>query len=135
MWTGKASVIATIGLVGLVGCGELIGGGESRLVPKLESEAKSLALVAGCEDKSQCVAAPVGVRPCGGPRYYLPYCPLTTDTVALNAKLAEIAAADRAYNKKHNIAGTCDYRMPPDLALEGGKCVAVGVGQPALASP
>lgn len=90
---------------------------------KLEEEAKAIAKVSGCTS-SECRAAPVGSRACGGPRYYLPYCAKTTDSVALYRKLDEVSKAEQAYNKKYNLASTCEFRMPPAVEAVGGSCVA-----------
>ena len=90
---------------------------------KLEEEAKAIAKVSGCTS-SECRTAPVGSRACGGPRYYLPYCAKTTDSVALYRKLDEVAKAEQAYNKKYNLASTCEFRMPPTVEAVGGSCVA-----------
>jgi len=93
-------------------------------IEKLEGEAKGIAKVAGCTASGDCKAAPVGSRACGGPRYYLPYCSKTTDSVALFRKLDEVAKAEQAYNSKYNLASTCEFRMPPTVQAVGGSCVA-----------
>ena len=93
-------------------------------IEKLESEAKSIAKTAGCTVSGDCRAAPVGSRACGGPRYYLPYCSKTTDSTALFGKLDEVARAEQAYNRKYNLASTCEFRMPPTVRAVGGSCVA-----------
>jgi hypothetical protein len=93
-------------------------------IEKIEAEAKTLAKTAGCTASGDCRAAPVGSRACGGPRYYLPYCAKTTDSVALFRKLDEVAKAEQAYNKKYNLASTCEFRMPPTISAVGGSCVA-----------
>ena len=93
-------------------------------IEKLEGEAKALSRTTGCASESECRSAPVGSRACGGPRYYLPYCARTTDSVALYRKLDEVAAAERAYNTKYKLASTCELRMPPDLTLAAGACAA-----------
>jgi hypothetical protein len=90
---------------------------------KLEDEAKVIAKVSGCAT-SECRAAPVGSRACGGPRYYLPYCAKTTDSVALYSKLDEVAKAEQAYNRKYKILSTCIFMMPPTVEAVGGSCVA-----------
>lgn len=93
-------------------------------IEKIEAEAKTLAKTGGCSASGDCKAAPVGSRACGGPRYYLPYCAKTTDSVALFRKLDEVAKAEQAYNKKYNLASTCEFRMPPTVNAVGGSCVA-----------
>jgi hypothetical protein len=97
--------------------------GDWSAILKLEAEAKAIAKISGCAS-SECRAAAVGSRACGGPRYYLPYCAKTTDSVALYRKLDEVAKAEQAYNKKYNIASTCEFRMPPVVEAVGGSCVA-----------
>ncbi len=91
-------------------------------VRRLEREAIALARTGGCSSAEQCRSAPVGSRGCGGPRFYLPYCPLTTDTAALLAKLAEVEQAERDYNQRNNIASTCEMRLPGDLEVAAGAC-------------
>src|SRR4051812_38887665 len=73
-------------------------------VVKLEGEAKTLARTEGCSSADQCRMAPVGDRPCGGPRLYIPYCAASTDSVALFKKLDEVKAADQRLNKLTNAA-------------------------------
>jgi hypothetical protein len=98
---------------------------DSARVVRLEREARALAKPDGCGGSEQCRAAPVGDRPCGGPRDYVVYCARTTDTVALNAKLAELVAAEREYNRKSGMASTCEYRLPPQTGLVSGSCAPV----------
>ncbi len=89
---------------------------------KIEEEAKALVKANGCTSDDQCRTAPVGSRGCGGPRYYLVYCARSTDSVALFRKLAEVEAAERAYNAKYQIASTCEFRMPPTVGVTAGSC-------------
>jgi hypothetical protein len=90
----------------------------------LEDRAKALVKADGCSSAGDCRTAPVGSRACGGPRYYLVYCSKTTDSVALFQKLDAVANAERAYNEHYQIASTCEFRMPPTVALSGGSCKA-----------
>jgi hypothetical protein len=91
-------------------------------IEQLEVQAKAIAKTEGCSSVSECRAAPVGSRACGGPRYYISYCARTTDSAALFSKLAEVAKAEQAFNKKYQIASTCEFRMPPAPSLSGGAC-------------
>lgn len=91
-------------------------------IEHLETQAKAIAKVEGCGSSSECRAAPVGSRACGGPRYYIPYCAKTTDSTALFSKLGEVAKAEQAYNKKYQLASTCEFRMPPAVEASGGSC-------------
>ncbi|HYU53331.1 MAG TPA: hypothetical protein VEK37_10320 [Gemmatimonadaceae bacterium] len=90
----------------------------------LEDQAKTLVKADGCTSADQCRTAPVGSRACGGPRYYLVYCSRTTDSAALYRKLDAIAEAEREYNTRYKLASTCEFRMPPTVALSGGSCQA-----------
>ena len=90
----------------------------------LEDQAKALVKADGCTSADQCRTAPVGSRACGGPRYYLVYCSRTTDSAALYRKLDAIAQAEREYNTRYQLASTCEFRMPPTVALSGGSCQA-----------
>jgi len=97
-------------------------------VQRLEREARALAKVEGCDQADQCRTAPLGSRPCGGPRAYLVYCPLRTDSAALFRKLEELARAEEAYNRKGGMISTCELRMPPTVDAVGGQCVT-GTGR------
>ncbi|GAC1411510.1 MAG: hypothetical protein NVSMB53_07240 [Gemmatimonadaceae bacterium] len=90
----------------------------------LENQAKALVRTGGCALPAQCRAAPVGSKACGGPRYYMVYCALTTDSAALFRKLDAIAAAEREYNTRYQIVSTCEFRMAPAPTLSGGYCQA-----------
>jgi len=90
----------------------------------LEDQAKALVKTAGCTSADQCRTAPVGNRACGGPRYYLVYCSRTTDSAALFTKLKAVADAEGEFNKRYQIVSTCEFRMPPKVALVGASCRA-----------
>jgi uncharacterized DUF497 family protein len=90
----------------------------------LEDQAKALVKTDGCSSAAECRTAAVGSRACGGPRYYLVYCSRTTDSAALFRKLDAVAAAEREYNAKYQLVSTCEFRMPPKVALSGASCQA-----------
>jgi len=93
-------------------------------IVELENQAKALVKAEGCSSADQCLTAAVGSRACGGPRYYLVYCAQTTDSAALLGKLDAVAAAEREYNARYKVMSTCEFRMPPTVALSGGSCQA-----------
>jgi hypothetical protein len=93
-------------------------------VQRLEREAQALVRADGCQRGADCRAAPVGDRPCGGPRTYVVYCARTTDSVALYRKLEELARAERASNEQQGLASTCEFRAPPQVVASGGFCRA-----------
>ena len=90
----------------------------------IENEAKALVKTDGCSSAGECRTAPVGSKACGGPRYYLVYCSRTTDSAALFRKLDAVAAAEREYNTRYKIVSTCEFRLPPQVALSAGSCQA-----------
>jgi hypothetical protein len=90
----------------------------------IENQAKALVKTDGCSSAGECRTAPVGSKACGGPRYYLVYCSRTTDSAALFRKLDAVAAAEREYNTRYKIVSTCEFRLPPQVALSGGSCQA-----------
>jgi hypothetical protein len=90
----------------------------------LENQAKALVQTDGCSSDFDCRTAPVGSRACGGPRYYLVYCSRTTDSAALFRKLGAVAAAEREYNSRYQLVSTCEFRLPPRVALSGTSCGA-----------
>jgi hypothetical protein len=137
----RANIVRSIMLVSaLVGCAQGTTGGPEpdgdkvvftgvqktdwAQIVALEDEAKALVKADGCASAGQCRTAPVGSRACGGPRYYLVYCSLTTDSAALYRKLDAIAAAEREFNTRYQLASTCEFRMPPNVGLVGGSCQA-----------
>ena len=93
-------------------------------IARLEREARALVSATGCDAAAGCRTAPVGWRGCGGPRTYVVYCAATTDSAALFAKLAELARAEEAFNRASGMASTCEFRMPPNVSVQGGRCVA-----------
>jgi len=101
--------------------------GDSARLARLEREARALARADGCTEGA-CRTAPVGSRPCGGPRSYLVYCTATTDSAALFGKLAELARAEEELNQRTGAMSTCEYRMPPGTEVVGGTCRARAAG-------
>jgi hypothetical protein len=99
-------------------------GGDSALVARLEQDARALVNASGCSADSQCTVAPVGAKACGGPRDYLPYCRLTTDSTRLFSKLAELEKAEKAWNAKSGAMSTCELRAPPIVGLSDQQCRA-----------
>jgi hypothetical protein len=91
---------------------------------QIEERARALLSATGCTNPEDCRTAPVGSRPCGGPRTYFVYCRTSTDSAGLYRLLDELARAERAFNAKNQMASTCEFREPPTVAVAGGRCVA-----------
>lgn len=90
----------------------------------LEARARRIVNPNGCSSAASCRSAPVGAKACGGPRDFLVFCPLTTDTTALFSTLDELKRLEEQYNRQEGIVSDCMLMMAPELALEGGACVA-----------
>jgi hypothetical protein len=97
-------------------------------VQRLEAEARALARTSGCERASQCRTAPLGSKACGGPRTYLVYCSLTTDSAALFRKLDELRRAEEVRNRREGAVSTCEMALPPQVEVVGGSCRAASGG-------
>ena len=97
---------------------------ERAAIDRLRREARALARADGCTAVAGCAVLPLGERPCGGPEEYVVYCARATDVPALERKAAALARAERAYNAKHEIMSTCEYRVAPVPLLVGGSCQA-----------
>jgi hypothetical protein len=44
--------------------------------------------------------------------------------VALFRKLEELKRAETAYNERESVVSTCEMRMPPNVTVQGGSCIA-----------
>jgi hypothetical protein len=97
---------------------------DRQVIDRLEAEARALAKADGCSDSSDCRAAPIGARGCGGPRAFIVYCAKSTDSAALYRKIAAADSAEMAYNARYKVVSTCELRLPPETALSGGRCSA-----------
>jgi hypothetical protein len=92
-------------------------------VTRLEARLRELASSDGCDSAGQCKAAPVGERACGGPRDYVVYCATSTDETALLAVVDSLKDAEMRLNEATGAVSTCEMRLPPEMGVEGGRCV------------
>ena len=97
---------------------------DRQAIEKLEANARSIVKPDGCTTSSDCRAAPIGARGCGGPRDFIVYCMKITDSVELARRIATVDSAEKAFNTKYNVMSTCELRLPPVVVLSGGSCVA-----------
>ena len=91
---------------------------------RLEEAAAALARADGCDDAASCATIAVGAKACGGPRYHLTYCRLTTNEDRLRRQVAEVERFERALNERYRIASTCDFVSAPAVEAVGGSCRA-----------
>jgi hypothetical protein len=97
---------------------------DSEQIVTLEREALALAHNDGCSTSDQCRVAPVGAKACGGPRYWITWCPATTDSAALFQKLDELHTAEQNFNQVHGVVSDCSLVGPPTPVVTAGVCRA-----------
>jgi hypothetical protein len=76
-------------------------------IAELEEQARAMARGDGCKGVIGMKTVAVGTHPCGGPRTSITFCSVTTDTIALFEKLAELKAAEDKYNADAMLGTTC----------------------------
>jgi len=64
----------------------------------------------------------VGSKPCGGPRSYVVYSMVTTDSAALALITQRYNAADARLNRERGLVSDCTFLPPPELECVGGRC-------------
>ena len=89
----------------------------------LKASARALIKTTGCTKASQCKQQPMGNRPCGGPSEFLVYCAATTDEKKLKQKAQLVTDAEKSFNSKSQLMGTCDVLAAPKLKLESSECL------------
>lgn len=97
---------------------------DTEQIARLEREALALAHNDGCSTADQCRVAPVGAKACGGPRYWITWCPASTDSVALFQKLDELHATEQKFNQDHGVISDCSVVAPPTPTVSAGVCEA-----------
>ena len=75
-------------------------------------------------DVAICRALAVGAKACGGPTQYVVFSSAATDAAEAERLAGEVTALDRAANAQFGLVSTCDMLMEPNVALDGGRCVA-----------
>lgn len=97
---------------------------DTEQIVTLEREALALAHNDGCSTSDQCRVAPVGAKACGGPRYWITWCPASTDSAALLQKLDELRTAEQNFNQLHGVVSDCSVVPPPTPVVSAGVCRA-----------
>lgn len=77
-----------------------------------------------CSDDSQCHAAPLGVKPCGGPWKYLIYSTLTVDVDLLQSGIEHYNAINEDLNRRHHLLSDCAIVPNPLPVCSSGVCAA-----------
>ncbi len=76
-----------------------------------------------CGDSSECTAIGAGAKPCGGPWRYLVYSKSTVDEELLRAKVEELYAFERIYNRTYRILSDCALAHMPSPGCVESLCV------------
>jgi hypothetical protein len=71
---------------------------------------------------SECALVALGERPCGGPRTYLAYSLVETDSAHLATLAALYARIDRERNTELGLVSTCEFLAAPEVVVENGRC-------------
>ena len=79
---------------------------------------------AEASDVAACRTLPLGAKPCGGPWEFLVYSVEASDSTRLAELAAEYDSLDAERNRACELVSDCMMLMPPDVALDGGRCVA-----------
>jgi len=77
-----------------------------------------------CECVEQCRALPLGAKPCGGPRTYVVFSTVTTDSVRLARAAAEYTALEAERNRRTGAVSDCQFVAAPSLTCSQGYCVS-----------
>ena len=77
---------------------------------------------ARADNLGQCRILEVGVRPCGGPWEYRVFSTAGGDPERVLQLTAAYNARNEEMNRRFGLVSTCEYREPPEVALEGGRC-------------
>ena len=89
----------------------------------IDEEIEAL-LITQCSDGSQCVATPIGVKPCGGPTRFIVHSD-ATDQAKLDALIEEYNELNAKYNEMNNLGSDCSVVTAPEMDCISGTCQAV----------
>ncbi|WP_421763524.1 hypothetical protein [Ekhidna sp.] len=81
-------------------------------------------VVLSCTSSSQCIASPLGVKPCGGPSQYIVHS-TATDQVRLNALINTYNKLNEQYNTVSGIGSDCSVENPPAVSCISGACAEI----------
>ena len=77
-----------------------------------------------CSESSQCQAAAIGTKPCGGPTHYIIYGSVTSET-ELNELIEQYNALNKQLNEVTDAVSDCAIVNPPMLECSSGMCVEI----------
>jgi hypothetical protein len=92
------------------------------LLDSLAQAARRVASDPRAPDPAACRTAPVGVKPCGGPRGYLVWSVASSDSAALYRALDSLAVVDRRLAEMTGEVSDCMLELPPPTEIRDGVC-------------
>jgi len=81
-------------------------------------------LETSCPGGDQCVATPIGVKPCGGPARFIVHSN-ATDQEKLDELISAYNELNTEYNEVTNAFSDCVIVNPPEVGCLSGKCEVV----------
>lgn len=100
----------------------------SQRLAAMEEEVMEAVGEAEAGDVAACRSVAFGAKPCGGPWTYLVYSTTGSDADEVQERVAEYNRLDERRNAACELVSTCEVTPEPALAVEAGRCVAVGRG-------
>ena len=77
-----------------------------------------------CSDGSQCIASPIGIKPCGGPTKFIVHSS-ATDQEKLDGLIEQYNELNAEYNTETNAGSDCSVVTAPEFDCVSGTCQAV----------
>ncbi|WP_420317514.1 hypothetical protein [Ekhidna sp.] len=77
-----------------------------------------------CSGSDQCVATPIGVKPCGGPTKFIVHSN-NTDENQLGILVEKYNSLNAQYNEINNLGSDCSIETPPTIECVSGECQGV----------
>ena len=87
-----------------------------------DSLIRTLAGVPACNGPRDCLALPMGDKPCGGPWRYLIVSRNAENTPMVEAMVMHYNDINAAMNERWGWGSDCEVLMPPDLICQNGIC-------------
>lgn len=81
-------------------------------------------VILSCTSSGQCIATPMGVKPCGGPTQYIVHS-TETDQTQLDALISSYNQLNEQYNKVAQIGSDCSIENPPATACISRVCKGI----------
>jgi hypothetical protein len=119
----KRAVLAILAILTSTSCRKSDQADLEAAIASARLDARALVHTDGCTVETDCAAAAVGEKACGGPREYWVYCKKTTDEKALLPKLDVERSLEHELNVKFDVVGDCaSVLAPTSFVIANGQC-------------